>query len=103
MPVLSLGGKGVISVLSNVAPEKAHDIVDSYLKGDVKTSLKLQLEALNLINQLFCEVNPIPVKAALNMMGFDVGRGRMPLSPLSEKNTRYLRSVLENHGFLERM
>ena len=73
VPVLSLGGKGVISVLSNIAPEKTHNIVAEYLEGNVYESLALQLEALDVIDGLFCEVNPIPVKAAMNMMGFNVG------------------------------
>ena len=84
VPVLSLGGKGVISVLSNIAPEKTHNIVAKYLEGDVKESLKLQLEALNVIDALFCEVNPIPVKAALNMMGFNVGPLRKPLTEIED-------------------
>lgn len=98
VPVLSLGGKGVISVLSNVAPEKAHDIVDSYLKGDVKTSLKLQLEALDLINQLFCEVNPIPVKAALNMMGMEVGPLRKPLTEMEPEHKKNLKKAMMEYG-----
>ena len=73
VPILSLGGVGVISVLSNIAPKKTHDIVENYLNGNVKQSAKLQLEAIPLAKALFSEVNPIPVKTALNMMGFQVG------------------------------
>ena len=100
---MSLGAKGVISVMSNILPKETHEIARLAADGDFFGSAKLQLQLIDVCKALFCDVNPIPVKAALNMMGFDVGRGRMPLSPLSEKNTRYLRSVLENHGFLERM
>ena len=73
LPVLSLGGKGVISVLSNVAPKQTHDMVMHYLNGDTKAATKLQLDAIELISALFCEVNPIPVKTALNEMGYAVG------------------------------
>lgn len=73
IPILSLGGKGVISVLANVAPKQTHDMVEKFLSGDTKGAAKLQLESIELINALFCEVNPIPVKTALNLMGFDVG------------------------------
>ena len=73
LPVLSLGGKGVISVLSNVAPKNTHDMVMNFLEGKVQDSIKLQLDAIELVSALFCEVNPIPVKAALNLMGFEVG------------------------------
>lgn len=98
VPVLSLGGKGVISVLSNIAPEKAHNIVAKYLEGDVKESLKLQLEALNVINALFCEVNPIPVKAALNMMGFNVGPLRKPLTEIEDVHKETLKAAMTSYG-----
>ena len=78
LPILSLGGKGVISVLSNVAPKQTHDMVMNFLNGDVKAATKLQLDAIELISALFCEVNPIPVKAALNLMGYEVGSCRLP-------------------------
>ncbi len=84
VPILSLGGKGVISVLSNVAPKETHDIVAKFLDGDVAGSLELQLRAIPLVEKLFCEVNPIPVKAALNMLGWEVGPLRMPLSEMEE-------------------
>ncbi|MDD6293007.1 MAG: 4-hydroxy-tetrahydrodipicolinate synthase [Eubacteriales bacterium] len=98
VPVLSLGGKGVISVLSNIAPEKAHNIVAKYLEGDVKESLKLQLEALNVIDALFCEVNPIPVKAALNMMGFNVGPLRKPLTEIEDVHKETLKAAMTSYG-----
>ena len=96
--VLSLGGKGVISVLSNIAPEKTHNIVAKYLEGDVKESLKLQLEALNVIDALFCEVNPIPVKAALNMMGFNVGPLRKPLTEIEDVHKETLKAAMTSYG-----
>ena len=98
VPVLSLGGQGVISVLSNIAPEKTHNIVAKYLEGDVKESLKLQLEALNVIDALFCEVNPIPVKAALNMMGFNVGPLRKPLTEIEDVHKETLKAAMTSYG-----
>jgi 4-hydroxy-tetrahydrodipicolinate synthase len=98
VPILSLGGKGVISVLSNIVPEKTHDIVEFYMKGDVKKSCELQLEALDLVNALFCEVNPIPVKAALNMMGFEAGTLRLPLTDMEEKNKERLKAAMVAYG-----
>lgn len=83
LPVLSLGGFGVISVLSNVKPKFTHDMVHNYFKGDVQTATAMQIEAIPLINALFAEVNPIPVKEALNIMGFDFGIPRLPLIPAS--------------------
>lgn len=97
---MSLGAKGVISVMSNILPKETHEITRLAAAGDFASSAKLQLELVDICKALFCDVNPIPVKAALNMLGFDVGRGRMPLSPLNEKNTAYLRAVLKNHGLL---
>ena len=95
IPTLSLGGVGVISVLSNVAPKQTHDMVDLYLKGDTKEALKLQLDYLPVIDALFCEVNPIPVKAALNMMGFEVGPCRLPLTNLESANEEKVTAVLK--------
>jgi 4-hydroxy-tetrahydrodipicolinate synthase len=94
VPVMSLGGVGVISVLSNIAPQETHDMVAKYLEGDVNTSRDLQLKYLPLINALFCEVNPIPVKAALNLMGFNVGPLRMPLTEMEPANVERLRIEL---------
>jgi len=98
VPLLSLGGIGVISVLSNVAPKQTHDIVAKYLEGDVKTSCKLQLEAIDLIKSLFCEVNPIPVKTALNIMGMEVGPLRLPLTEMEGANAERLKNSLINYG-----
>lgn len=97
---MALGAKGVISVLSNIAPKLAHDIAQFGLDGDFKKSAELQLKYIDLCNALFCDVNPIPVKEAMCMMGYDVGRCRMPLSPLNEKNKELLREVLEKHNMI---
>ena len=97
VPIMSLGGKGVISVLSNVVPAQTHDIAAKYLAGDTKGALSLQLEYLELIDALFCEVNPIPVKTALNMMGQNVGSLRMPLCEMTEENEEKLRNVLKKY------
>lgn len=98
VPVLSLGGKGVISVLSNIAPEQTHEIVRLYLEGDVKKSLDMQLEALDVVNNLFSEVNPIPVKAAMNMMGFQVGPLRKPLTTMEPQNQEKLKAAMTAYG-----
>lgn len=94
VPLLSLGGIGVISVLSNVAPRFMHDMVMSYLHGDVKTAAKMQLDCLPLYDALFCEVNPIPAKAAMNMMGKNVGSLRAPLTEMEDRNKEILQKVL---------
>ncbi|MBQ4067777.1 MAG: 4-hydroxy-tetrahydrodipicolinate synthase [Lachnospiraceae bacterium] len=100
VPVLSLGGKGVISVLSNVAPKQTHDMVAEYLAGNVQESLRLQLEAIDLVDALFCEVNPIPVKAALNLMGMEAGPLRMPLTTMEDKNQERLAKAMKEYGIL---
>lgn len=100
VPVLSLGGVGVISVLSNIAPKETHDIVAKYLDGDVKGSLELQLKYLPVINALFSEVNPIPVKKALNLMGMQVGTLRMPLTEMSEDKAAVLEAEMKKVGIL---
>ena len=100
VPLLSLGGKGVISVLSNVAPRQTHDICASYFAGDVKTSAALQLKAIPLITELFSEVNPIPVKAAMNMMGKGVGPLRMPLTEMEPQNQEKLKKAMTAYGIL---
>lgn len=99
--IISLGGKGVISVLSNVAPQVAHDIAASALAGDFEQSRKLQIEYLELCNALFMDVNPIPVKQAMNMMGFDAGPLRMPLCEMNEANTAKLKAVMEKYGLIK--
>ena len=96
----SLGGKGVISVLSNVAPKQTHDMVMHYLNGDTKAATKLQLDAIELISALFCEVNPIPVKTALNEMGYAVGPCVAPLCEMEPKNLETLRTALKNYGLI---
>lgn len=98
VPILSLGGCGVISVLANIAPRQTHDIVATYLAGDVKKSCELQLEALNLIDALFCEVNPIPVKKAMNLMGKEVGPLREPLTEMEEANAAKLAQAMKEYG-----
>ena len=100
LPVLSLGGKGVISVLSNVAPKQTHDMVMNFLNGDVKAATKLQLDAIELISALFCEVNPIPVKAALNLMGYEVGACKAPLCDMEPKNLETLKTAMKNYGLI---
>lgn len=100
VPLLSLGGIGVISVLSNVAPRYVHDMVYKYLDGDVEGSRKMQLDAIPLCGALFCEVNPIPVKAAMNMMGKQVGPLRAPLTEIEEGHREQLRKAMEEFGIL---
>ena len=100
VPILSLGGKGVISVLSNVAPKQTHDMVANYLAGDVAKACKMQLEAIELVDALFIEVNPIPVKAAMNMLGYNAGGLRMPLCEISDANREVLRKAMVNYGIL---
>ena len=98
IPLLSLGGIGVISVLSNVAPKFTHDMVMKYLEGDHETALNMQLEALPLIAALFCEVNPIPVKAAMNLMGKEVGPLRAPLTVMEDAHQQKLAQVMKDFG-----
>ena len=96
LPVLSLGGLGVISVLSNVKPEYTHNMVQNFFDGNIEEATKMQLDALLLIKALFSEVNPIPVKAALNMQGYDFGIPRLPLTPMSEGKMEVLKKELDN-------
>lgn len=100
VPLLSLGGKGVISVLSNIAPRQTHDICEAYMAGDVKRSCELQLQAIPLVNALFCEVNPIPVKAAMNLMGKNTGPLRMPLTEMEPQNKKRLAKAMREYGLL---
>lgn len=100
VPLLSLGGIGVISVLSNVAPTYVHDMVYRYLSGDTEGSCKMQLDAIPMCNALFCEVNPIPVKAALNMMGKEVGPLRAPLTEMEDAHKEVLRKAMTDFGLL---
>lgn len=100
VPIMSLGGIGVISVLSNVAPKQTHEICQKYLDGDVKGSCRMQLEALELCDALFCEVNPIPVKKALNLMGMEAGPLRMPLTEMEDANAQKLEKAMKAYGIL---
>ncbi len=97
-PILSLGGIGVISVLSNIAPEYTHNIVENFKNGNLKESIESQIKAIPLIKALFCEVNPIPVKSALNMIGYNVGIPRLPLLEMSESGKEKLKSELSTFG-----
>ena len=100
VPILSLGGKGVISVLSNVAPKQTHDICAKFFEGDVEGSCKEQLRAIELCDALFSEVNPIPVKTALEMMGKCKSTLRRPLCEMEEANVEKLRAAMKNYGIL---
>ena len=100
VPLMSIGAKGVISVLSNVAPKQTHDICAKFFAGDVAGSAKMQFEVLELVDALFCEVNPIPVKHALNLMGMEVGPLRMPLCPMEDANLERLKKAMKNYGIL---
>lgn len=100
VPILSLGGKGVISVLSNIAPQQTHDICAAFFEGNAMESARLQLAAIPLIEALFCEVNPIPVKAAMNMMGKGAGPLRLPLTEMEPQNQARLRAAMEAYGIL---
>jgi len=100
IPIMSLGGVGVISVLSNVAPRKTHELCQTMLDGDVKRAARLQLEALDLIHQLFIEVNPIPVKAAMNLQGKEVGGYRLPLTEIEPEHEESLRAAMKEYKIL---
>ncbi|RGF57332.1 4-hydroxy-tetrahydrodipicolinate synthase [Clostridium sp. AF36-4] len=101
VPVLSLGGKGVISVLSNILPKETHDMVASYLDGDVAKSCEMQLKYFDLVKALFCEVNPIPVKKALNLMGMEVGSLRLPLTEMEDANAKRLEEEMRKAGVIK--
>lgn len=100
VPILSLGGIGVISVLANVAPKPVHEMVAAYLGGDMQRALELQLTYLELANALFCEVNPIPVKAAMRMIGYDAGGLRLPLTELEPCHEKQLSEALRAVGMI---
>ena len=97
IPILSLGGKGVISVLSNVMPKYTVEMLNSFWKGDCEKAGKMQVEAMDMIDALFCEVNPIPVKYALNEIGYDFGKPRLPLVELSDRNKEKVDKVLRKY------
>ncbi|MFV0504355.1 MAG: 4-hydroxy-tetrahydrodipicolinate synthase [Lachnospirales bacterium] len=101
VPTLSLGGKGVISVIANIMPEEVHDMVIDFLKGNVKESLDIQLKMLSLVEALFSEVNPMPIKAALNVMGFEQGNCRLPLCEISDKTASRLIGEMNKLGLLK--
>lgn len=100
VPVLSLGGKGVISVLSNILPRETHEIVEHYIRGNTKKSLEMQLKYLPLIHALFAEVNPIPVKKAMELMGMEVGPLRMPLTEMEPQNVKTLVEAMTAVGII---
>ncbi|TYZ24529.1 4-hydroxy-tetrahydrodipicolinate synthase [Selenomonas ruminis] len=101
VPILSLGGKGVISVLSNVAPKETHDMCQAFFDGDTEKAAKMQIEYADLIDALFCEVNPIPVKVAMRKLGYDAGPLRMPLCEMEPEHEAKLEVALRNHGLLK--
>ena len=100
VPILSLGGKGVISILSNVAPQQTHDICEYYFKGETQKSMQEQLRAIILCDALFCEVNPIPVKKAMNLMGVEAGPLRRPLTEMEDANVAKLEKAMKEYGIL---
>ncbi|KAB0576561.1 4-hydroxy-tetrahydrodipicolinate synthase [Fusobacterium naviforme] len=100
VPLMALGGKGVISVLANVAPQQTHDLCMAALHGDMAKAAAMQIEAAELVRQLFVEVNPIPVKTAMNLMGREVGPLRLPLCEMEEENLRTLRAAMKEYGIL---
>lgn len=100
VPVLSVGGKGVISVLSNIMPKYTHDMVMNYLNGKTQEATKMQLDVIDLIDMLFIEVNPIPVKEALNIMGYDFGEPRLPLIPMTEENRAKMKEIMKKHNII---
>ncbi|QUI22028.1 4-hydroxy-tetrahydrodipicolinate synthase [Vallitalea pronyensis] len=98
VPLLSLGGKGVISVIANMLPQETHDIVMKYMEGDTKGSLDLQMKLHNLMGALFCEVNPIPVKTAMGYMGLPAGPCRLPLTDMEPQNIQILKKAMQDYG-----
>ena len=99
--VLERGGKGVISVLSNVCPQETHDIVAKYLDGDIEGSKKMMNKYMKLAKNLFCDVNPIPVKEAVNMIGFNAGKCRLPLIDMTDENKAMIKETLEEYGLIK--
>ena len=101
VPLMSLGGKGVISVAANIAPKDTHDMAQAYLDGDVEKARNLQLKMKPMIDSLFCETNPIPVKTAMNLMGFEVGQLRLPMMEMADTNLARLKQELQAYGLLD--
>ncbi len=100
LPVLSLGGKGVISVTANVVPQMVHDCIAAWFAGDVAKSVQLQLDSIALCDAMFCDVNPIPVKYAMNLLGWDAGECRMPLAETSENNKKFIEKTMKDMNLL---
>jgi 4-hydroxy-tetrahydrodipicolinate synthase len=100
VPLLAAGGKGVISVVANIAPRDTHEMVAQFLSGNLQESLNLQFKLLPLIDALFCEVNPIPVKTAMNLMGFDMGPLRLPLTDMADNNFALLKQRMQEYGLI---
>lgn len=100
-PVLACGGKGVISVLSNICPQETHDIVQSYLDGDANKSTEMLAKFLKLANAMFCEVNPIPVKEAVNYLGFNAGPCRMPLVDMTDEHKKFVKDTMAEYGLIK--
>ena len=100
-PMMALGAKGVISVTSNIIPKENHDMVMNYINGNIKEAVEAQIKYIDLIRAMFIEVNPVPIKEAMNMMGFNVGECRSPLGPLSEKNREHVRQTLNKYGLIK--
>ena len=100
IPILSLGGLGVISVLSNVAPKQTHDICQAFFDGDTAQAAKLQCQAIELVDALFCEVNPIPVKKAVSLLGYNAGPLRLPLTEMEPEHVEVLKKAMKNYGLI---
>lgn len=100
IPIMSIGGKGVISVFANICPKISHDICSKFLNGDIKESNKIQREYYELMSDLFCDVNPIPVKAAMNILGFECGECRMPLDNLNSSNFEKLKNTMRKYKLI---
>ena len=97
-PMMALGAKGVISVTSNIIPKENHDMVMNFLNGNVNEAIKMQIKYIDFVRAMFIETNPIPIKEAMNIMGFDVGECRSPLGPLSDKNREHVRNIINKYG-----
>lgn len=99
--ICAMGGKGIISVLSNIMPREAHEIAQSFVDGDAKKSIELQKKYLDIANAMFCDVNPIPVKEALELLGYDVGSCRLPLYRMTEENRNKVKNIMIKHGLIQ--
>ena len=99
LPMMAIGGQGVISVIANILPKETHDVCVNFLKGDFESAKKEYLKMINLVHALFIEVNPIPVKTAMNILGYNVGECRMPLCSMEDKNVETLKEVMKDYGF----